>query len=51
MEFVYDPREFGAAADGVSKDTAAVQKAIDTAAAHGGIVRLAGGASVAVPCT
>lgn len=43
MEFVYDPREFGAAADGVSKDTAAVQKAIDTAAAHGGIVRLAGG--------
>lgn len=43
MSFVLDPRDFGAVGDGVTRDTAAVQAAIDTACARGGIVRLAGG--------
>ena len=33
---VYDVRTFGAAGDGKTKDTAAIQKAIDAAAAAGG---------------
>lgn len=41
-----DPRSYGAMADGHSKDTAAVQAAIDAAAAQGGTVRLAGGTFV-----
>lgn len=43
MSFVFDPRDFGAVADGVTRDTAAVQAAIDAAAAQGGTVLLAGG--------
>lgn len=39
----FDPRDFDAIADGCTKDTAAVQAAINAAAVHGGTVRLAGG--------
>lgn len=46
MNDIIDPRDFGAAADGKTKDTAAVQTAIDAAAAQGGTVRLAGGVFV-----
>ena len=41
---VLDPRQFGGVADGRTKDTAAIQRAIDEAAKTGGTVRLAGGA-------
>lgn len=51
MNDSFDPRSYGAMADGHSKDTAAVQAAIDAAAAQGGTVRLAGGTFVAVRCT
>lgn len=43
MKFLFDPRDFGAHADGITKDTYAVQSAIDAAAAQGGKVILAGG--------
>lgn len=46
MNDLFAPRDFGAAADGKTKDTAAVQAAIDAAAAQGGTVRLAGGVFV-----
>lgn len=48
---VCDPHTFGAKADGQTKDTAAIQKAIDTCAAkpHGGKVTLSGGTFVSAP--
>jgi polygalacturonase len=45
-----DPRAFGAKGDGVSKDTAAIQKAIDTFEQRGGgIVRLTPGTYLSAP--
>lgn len=44
-----DVRAFGAKGDGTTKDTAAIQKAIDSCAASGGTVRLAGGTFVSGP--
>ena len=46
MDDSFDPRSYGAMADGHSKDTAAVQAAIDAAATQGGTVHLS-----AVRCT
>jgi hypothetical protein len=39
----FDVRDYGAAGDGMKKDTAALQKAIDAAAEHGGIVLVPAG--------
>ncbi|HEY1741780.1 MAG TPA: glycoside hydrolase family 28 protein [Granulicella sp.] len=46
-----DVRTFGAKGDGTTKDTAAIQKAIDTCAAHkdGGVVKLSGGTFLSGP--
>jgi len=45
-----DPRAFGAKVDGVSKDTAAIQAAIDACAQHsGGTVRLSAGTWLSAP--
>jgi polygalacturonase len=45
-----NPRDFGAKADGTTKDTAAIQKAIDTCAAKGGgTVRLDAGTYLSAP--
>ena len=43
MNDSFEPGCYGAVADGCTKDTAAVQAAIDAAAAQGGTVRLEGG--------
>jgi polygalacturonase len=49
---VCDPRDFGAVADGKTKDTAALQRAIEEcAAAGGGIVRLRAGIFLTAPIT
>ena len=44
-----DPRAFGAKGDGKTKDTAAIQKAIDACAAMGGTVQLTAGTYVSAP--
>ena len=45
-----NPRDFGAKADGTTKDTAAIQKAIDACAAKGGgTVRLTAGTYLSAP--
>jgi polygalacturonase len=44
-----DPRSYGAKGDGVSKDTAAIQSAIDSCARQGGTVRLAAGTYLSAP--
>ena len=46
---VCDPRAYGAKADGKTKDTGALQKAIDDCARSGGAVRLAGGTFLTGP--
>ncbi len=47
---VCNPRDFGAKADGATKDTAAIQKAIDACAANGGgVVRLNAGTYLSAP--
>lgn len=44
-----DVKTFGAKGDGTTKDTAAIQKAIDSCAGSGGTVKLAGGTFVSGP--
>ena len=44
-----DPRSFGAKGDGVTKDTAAIQQAIDKCAVKGGIVQLTAGTYLSAP--
>jgi polygalacturonase len=44
-----DPRTFGAKGDGVTKDTAAIQQAIDRCATKGGTVQLAAGTYLSAP--
>lgn len=50
-EPVFDPRQFGARGDGVTVDTAALQKAIDACAGTGGSVVLSPGNYVSQPLT
>ena len=44
-----DPRAYGAKADGATKDTAAIQKAIDVCAQKGGTVHLTAGTYLVAP--
>lgn len=44
---IFDPKDFGAAADGIHDDTAAIQKSIDTASECGGRVILQNGCFLA----
>src|SRR5271169_2583029 len=46
---VCDARAFGAKGDGVTKDTVAIQKAINDCGAKGGTVRLTAGTYVSAP--
>ncbi len=46
---VCDVRAYGAKGDGTTKDTAAIQKAIDSCADGGGMVKLSGGTFVSGP--
>ncbi len=46
---VCDVRDYGAKGDGTTKDTAAIQKAIDACAGKGGTVKLSGGTFVSGP--
>jgi len=48
---IFDPRNFGATGDGVTLDTAAIQKAIDACAGTGGSVVLSPGNYVSKPLT
>jgi len=48
---IFDPRQFGARGDGVTLDTAALQKAIDACAGTGGSVVLSPGRYVTQPLT
>jgi polygalacturonase len=48
-ESLCDARAFGAKGDGVTKDTAALQSAIDACAQHGGTVRLTAGTYLTAP--
>ena len=46
-----DPHTFGAKADGVTPDTAALQKAIDTCSTPGGFIELTAGTWLSAPLT
>lgn len=46
---ICDPRTFGARGDGKTKDTVAIQKAIDSCSASKGTVKLAGGEFISGP--
>lgn len=48
---IFDPRQFGAKGDGITYDTAALQKAIDACAGTGGSVVLTPGQYVSAPLT
>ena len=48
-EPIHDVRKYGAVGDGVTPDTAALQKAIDACAGSGGTVYLAGGKFLTAP--
>lgn len=48
---VCDPVSFGAKHDGVTRDTASIQKAIDQCAGKGGVVRLSHGVWLSAPLT